>query len=310
MTGIANANALNNSQTLIAALLGDVFKGTAGGVLRGQIKEVSVNGNFLEIPAVSAPSRLQKRVGPRERSELRAYSQVERVETYDKTVSVDRKRYRHDPSGAIADAIGSLASNIDADIDDLFSRMFMANTWKSYDGVTLLSQTAHPHSDGTGINNVNAALSLGSYKAARNRLTSFRDESGRPYASGEGGLVLVCGAADRQTALEITGAQRPVSMSNAGVTDATANVVGAVTIDNVYRGDAIVVVNKWFTNGAWYLADAESGLSPFLFGVAEALHQDDSDRREYDDDELDFGVRGDLALGAGAWQGIAGYPGA
>lgn len=307
MTGIANAGALDNSQTLISSALADVFSGSRGGAFRPIIQEVPVDGNFLELPVVGSNPRLRKRIGPRPRSDLRAFAQVEKIETYDKTLSIDRKRHDHDPSGAIANAVANLVREIDSDIDDKFASAFMANTWKGYDGVALLG--AHPFSNGSN-NLINAALDLTSYNNAKIAQRKFADENGRPLGFGFGTRILFCGVDNEKKALEITGANRAVSVNSSGAFDAVSSVVGATTIENIFSGDAIIVVSEWITNGAWGVVDTSRGVLPFLYGVAKPLAQDDSDQRIYDTDEYDRGVKGDLAFAAGAWQTIAGYPGA
>ncbi|NJK32850.1 MAG: hypothetical protein HC927_10820 [Deltaproteobacteria bacterium] len=142
------------------------------------------------------------------------------------------------------------------------------------DGVSLLNDS-HPFGafGATWDNLTTDALSQTSLEAGWAAMTGLRNEQGGPI-----GLTpthLLVGPANEREALDITGAMRGVPYSNAGVADASANVVSAIALENWVRGRLQVIVEPRIANGvndnAWFLMDLSRPSSrPMIAGQAIA----------------------------------------
>jgi len=243
---------------------------------------------------------------PQPRDGARAYSADYPVIPWAITDQLPRRQVKGDRSGRVARMLAQLAMR--SVIEEKLWDYILANDVNGPDGVPLFS-ASHPHGPGgtTQGNHTANALTFTTYNTARAAMRSLRRENGGSLDRVPTHLVV--GPNSERTALEVTGSDRPVAMSSAGVSDATASVVGASTIENAYSGSAAVIVSPRITGSQWYLVDASKSARPMAWGRdggREAVVPDISDESVRDLDMMIWQIKEDLAIGPANWQTIYG----
>ena len=301
------------AQTTYEALFQKFFSGGFAGQWSMYTREIDVLGTQLNIPITTSFPQIARMLGTMEWSDIRGLSKTVTPETHAAGIRMKRSQVIGDVSGVVAqtlaDFLASQARTDSSGIEKEIADLLMANTWLSYDGVTLLNDS-HAFSSGTGDNLDSAALSFETYRATKARMRRFQDERG--IVLGVNPTHLMVGPGNERPALEITGATRPVAFS-ATAQDATSGIVAATAIENVFAGDTSVIVNPYLGDNAWFLMDlSKPGLRPLLMGWLEKPKPIVVDEDVYfmavNNDEYGYMIKGIYTPDAGIWQLIAGRP--
>lgn len=273
-------------------------------------EKAPVNGLTLSAPFLGPGSPVRKWIGEKRFQDIRAHGKTYPVAPYEKSVRLPALNVRHDSTGAIARFIaremGAVAGYFEKPIFDL-----LYENPEGFDEQALISGS-HPFGSGgaTQSNTTSDALDHDSFRAGIAAMRSWTMENGEPLEMDPTHLLV--GTDLETTALEITGASKPVGMAGNGDLDSGTRVA-AVTIPNVYEGRVSVVVSPRVRTGCWYLMDlSKPGIRPIVLGEARspvAIPLDDE--RTYSRfyrDEWVGSVEADFALGAGLWPSIYGKP--
>lgn len=240
---------------------------------------------------------------------LRAYAASYDLEEVYAALRLERIKVQNDSSGRITRELQRFVQRGASIINTKVWTKLTANTVTGPDGVALLS-TAHPNGDGgaTQSNKTTDALSHASYNAGKAAMRSYTRENGEDLDMTASHLFVH--PDEERIAKEITGAERPVSVDNAGAVD-TGTRIGVTSITNVYQGDTTVVVTPKITSGDWLLMDlTKPGVRPWALGHGAPM------QAAYPDERDDYVVRklamlewvisGDIAHGPGHWQAAYG----
>lgn len=310
---IAGYSNIQAAETTYEAVFQEFFAGGFSGNWSLYTREINVDGTQLNVPITTSFPQIAKMLGSMEWSDLRAFSKTLTPETHAAGIALKRALVLGDKAGVVEDMLrGFLASQTQVNssgIEKEIADALQANTWTSYDGVTLLNDS-HPFSNSTGDNLDSAALSFEAYRATKARMRKFVDE--RIINLSVNPTHLMVGPALERPALEITGAQRPVAFS-ATAQDATSGIVAATSIENVFMGDCSVIVNNYLADNAWFLMDlSKPGLRPLMMGWLEkpkpVVLDKDTDYMAVSTDEYGYAIKGIYNPEPGLWQLIAGRP--
>jgi phage major head subunit gpT-like protein len=312
--GIAGAAAnLINAQTEYDAAYQEVFDGGVTGLQALFAKTVPITAKRLSVPVVTSFPDLREWIGSRFESDLRSLKQDIDIKTYESSIKIKRLDLDADASGAVSQSVGTFVRQAPAMIDRKATAALTANTSLGYDGV-VLGSSAHPYvgsAAGTFDNTTSAVLSFESFRAQKAVMMSITDESGRNLGMNPSALMV--GPSNLRLALEIVGAQRPVSVKSDGTYDQTS-AVGATAIENVFQGECNVIYNPYLVGSAatfWYLMDlSRPGVRPImraLFREVEAITQLEMNAQpRMDRDEYIWALEGDFQYVAGLWQSVTG----
>jgi phage major head subunit gpT-like protein len=235
---------------------------------------MSMSGQSLELDAYGPSPIVRKLLGSRRFSSLRSYAKSTPGSEYSAdALEIPRSFIENDKSGALgrrlADYLGGVADFFEKPVVDFF----LSNPI-GLDGVAIISDS-HPYgpSGATWDNKTTDALSQTSLEAGIVAMRSLRFENGEP--AGFFPTTLVVGPALEREALDLTGADRMMPVSNAGAPDATSSVVAAVMIRNWIGGRLSVMVVDRFANGTndndWYIMDlSKPGIRPIAVGEGRA----------------------------------------
>ena len=308
---IDNASVLDALQTTYETTYEGIFGADqAPQTLSSFFAEViDVNSLRIELDMFGAFPAFRKWIGARVFETIRAYQQIVTLETYESTFRVERKQVQYDKAGLLARGIAQWLQASSYIYDQIAVDTILANP-VGYDGVALIS-ASHPHGP-AGANQSNLttdALGHESYRAMKAQLAKLQTERSQPFYRSYD--VLLVGPDQERIALEVTGAQRPVNVTNAGALDGTANVVGLTAIPNVYQGTATVVVHPRLRGLQWFMVSRSMGVAPIVIFQGEApvrqqVTLDDDGVPVFVNDEYWYGLRADLVGAAGAWQNIGG----
>jgi phage major head subunit gpT-like protein len=267
LTGQLNHVAAN---TEFEAMANDIFNRKTDSVWTQLAKVVPCPGQYLELDAIGPSPAVAKMLGSRPFSSLRAYAKPTPVVEYSADgLELPRIVVEGDKSGIVrsrlADYLASVADFFEKPVIDL-----LLSNPVGIDGVSLLNDS-HPYgaASGTWDNKTTDALTQTSLEAGIVAMRGLRFENGEP--AGFFPTHLVVGPALEREALDLTGADRMIPVSNAGAPDAAASVVAAVTLRNWVGGRLQVFVVDRFANGTndndWYLMDlSKPNVRPLAVG--------------------------------------------
>lgn len=311
--GIAgqNAAAFAAAQSQYEAIFQDFWNNRNDAFIADQAsRDVQTGAKTTVIPILTGFPRLREWLGEKHFKDLRAQAVSIEMRKYEKSIRLDRLDVELDPQNIVDPAINGFLSTNKNDIEDVLVTKLLANTWTGYDGVTLLND-AHPFSNSTGDNLTTAAFSATTWRAAVRAMALFADEQGNPLRVRPN--LVVVGPAQEGIAKDVLASERIVPVSNAGVPDASANVVAAVVFPNYYPGaDAGLIVSPWITGNQWFAMDTTKvGLRPILRVLHKELHPEMlgpgmKTDHEFLADEYLYSVQGDFAHAPGLWQLIYG----
>lgn len=312
--GIAGSGNIAAAQVAYDALFQEMFTGAFNGQYNLYTKSADISAESLTIPITTSFPMVKKMLGTMEWDDIRALSQTITPVPYGAGIRLKRSQVLGDASGVVESTVRNFLATQGGDassgIEKAIADMLVANTRLGYDGVTLLNDS-HPYSNGTGDNlATGVALSYEAYRAYKAQMRKYTDERG--INLGIMPDTLMVSPELERTALEIVGAQRPVAFS-ATAQDATAGIVGAATITNVYEGEVGVIVNPYLGANAWFLMDLHRpGLRPVLMAwldhMKPVILDKPTDYCVVENDEYGYAIKGILAPDVGLWQTICGRP--
>lgn len=267
LTGQLNSINVNTEFTTMA---NDIFNRRVNGPWSALCKVMPISGSTLELDAIGPSPAVQKMLGSRPFSSLRAYSKpTPAVEYTADGLELPRSVVEGDKSGMVrgrlADYLASTADFFEKPVIDL-----LLSNPIGIDGVSLLNDS-HPFgaNGGTWDNRTTDALSQSSLEAGIVAMRGLRFENGEP--AGFFPTHLVVGPANEREALDLVGGDRMMPVSNAGAPDAAANVVAAIALRNWVGGRLQVIVVDRFANGSndndWMLCDlSKPNVRPLAVG--------------------------------------------
>lgn len=304
----AGANNLAAAEATYQAIFQELFTGEGlPGMAEQMTRIVPVSTKRLSLPIATSMPRIRKWLGEKVTKSIRGFLQDIDVDPWEATIGIDRLDVDGENSGVVESTLrGFLSSQADAFNHAVITLTMLTNP-TGYDGVALFSNS-HPYSNSTGDNLTSDALSHSSFRALDAAMRGFQDERGRNL--GVSPNVLMVGPSLKDTALEVTGADKPIFFNNTGA-EATSSVIGGVVIENVKRGSHDVWVSGELTGSEWFLLDTtKPGLSPMLaaeFRKFEAVSQSDmTDESRFKRNEYLFSLEGDYGIAPGLWQLIGG----
>lgn len=303
--GHAGSNNLAAVNADYLALFQDFFGEGIPGLAHHITREVPVSGTKLTISNTLSFPRVREWLGGKVVKSLRSLTQDIPLKTFEATVGIDRKDVDYDKSGTVQDTLSSFLGQQVSAFDDLLFAKLLANP-TGYDGVSLINNS-HPYSNSTGDNLTTDALSFASLEAMDTAMRGFQDETGRPLNITPN--MLLVGESNRQTALQITGAGRPIFYNDTGA-EASSSVIDHWMSENP-AASHMVAVTPWITGTQWFLIDStKPGASPMVATVGKAFEAipatDRTDSHRWHRDEYQYSLEGDYGFGAGLWQLIGG----
>jgi hypothetical protein len=234
--------------------------------------EQTTTGQQIGLELFGPSPEVMELTGDRQTAALREYLKTAVVKPYTtKMLELDKSAVDGDVTGAMGRRLTDYLAGGPYFWDQIATDLLLTNP-TGVDGVALLHDS-HPYGEdgGTWDNKVTTALSFTSFDAGITSMESLVGENGQPLRLSPTHLMV--GPALQRTALEITGAQRPVPFS-ASAQDASSSIVAVSTIENVYVGRVVVVVNPRMTSSTdWLLMDlSRPGVRPIAMGVLEQPH--------------------------------------
>jgi len=251
-------------------------------------------------------------VGARVDKTLRGYTQSLEAVAYEATLPIARNVLRRDKSGAVGRAIDAFLRKGAATHDKFASEALDSNSSAGptgYDAVALFS-TAHPHvNSGSGHSNLSAGtnLSHANYGAARAVFMTRVDEQGEPMGPFRVTHMRIHPTL-LQRAKEILDTDRIIKYTDISANEATSGVQNATAVDNVFKGDAMIIEDHRIATAdqyEWTLFDLSRPEKPMVLIEERAPEQisqlDMEDPRRFTNDEFVFGLEADFKVGAGFW---------
>lgn len=303
---VAGESNLAGAQATYSAIFQEFFGDGVPGVSQMFSFEQPINGTSLRVPMVTSFPRVRRWLGDKVAKSLRAFVQTFTLEPWEQSIEMDRITVDYDADGVVDMALRQFLGGQVQMFDDMNITELLTNP-TGYDATALLADS-HPYSNSTGDNLTTDALSLSSLRAMDLAMRGFQNEDGKPLLVTPSHLLV--GESLKDTALEITGADRPIYFDASGA-EATSSVVGGVVIENVRRGTWTPIVTPWITGTQWFLMDlTKPGLRPWIVARGRAFTpvtqlSEDSDPR-YRRGVYGFSVEGDYGIGAGLWPLIGG----
>ena len=302
---LAGANGLAAANAEYRALFQELFGENVPGVASEIATVQPITGTSLEVVNTMGHPRMRQWLGDKVVKSLRALTLNIPLVAWEATVGLKRISVDYDKSGTITGTLSAFLSQQVSALDDLVIAKLLANP-TGYDGVALISNS-HPYSNSTGDNLTTDALSFSSLSSMDTAMRGFQDETGRPLHVTPNALVV--GEANRQMALAITGANRPVFFNNTGA-EASSSVIDSWMAENPFASHA-VIVSPWITGTQWFLQDTTKPYArPIVVAEGRALTAVPNDEMHHEArfrrDEYLYSVEGDLGFGAGLWQVVGG----
>lgn len=199
-------------------------------------------------------------VGEKQFKQFRAYDQEVEVKNYEKSIALDRNDLLYDTSSALQRKLSAwFATAGERDLDKLVFDALVSNSGAGptgYDAVSLVNDS-HPHmNSGSGADNkTTSALSHSTYESGKVAMQELTNEEGESMDVNPTHLMV--GPKNEKMAKQIANAtDRVVAVDNSGAESGTR--VAAAGVENVFRGDVDVVVNRRLRgtyDDYWYLMD-------------------------------------------------------
>ena len=229
-------------------------------------------------------------------------------QTFEATISVDRKAIEDDQLDLIKLRVRDLALRVSAHRQQIVVEALKnGSTSTCYDGQSLLS-ASHPVKGGTYGNRTTDALSATSLATALSQMMMVPDDQGIPL-----GILpdtLLVGPKLLWSAIELV--ESPVVVYKANGTDK----VPSTPYKNAFQGRLKVVVSPFLANDSddyWFLMDIKRPIKSVILQQRSdvpiefsALDQSGASDSAFMRDRFCYGVRGRYNVGAGLWQSVYG----
>lgn len=256
---VTNQDAINAQSIVFKELCSSLFANRSPGIGENIALIETATAKTIKALGMGSLGVMRQWEGEKQVKGQRAFNFEYTMVPFEGTKEFDAFDMRYDVSGEISRYMSNWLSQIArSHIDRLVFSVINSNP-VGYDKVPLFD-SAHPFAanGGTQSNKTSSALGFGSYDAARQAFQTWTDEDGEAFDTFPN--LLIVGPSQEKIAKEITGSKDLVkSISNAGVLEATSNVVGGATMTNVFAGgDTNVLVTRRFVGanaGKWILCD-------------------------------------------------------
>lgn len=262
---IVNQTQFVSANTIYQAKGEEIFSRPQEGLFQLFTDEQPLQGQALALELFGVSPSVKELVGSRTWGSLREYLATARVKTF------TAGELELPKSAVDGDATGALAKRLTDNLavgpffwDKVACDLLLSNP-NGIDLVPLISDS-HPYGPGgtNWDNKTTDALDATSFAAAMKAMKGLKGENGESL--GVKPTHLMVGTALEPKALEITGASRPLFAGTSG--EATSSILAVTTIENVYRGSVIVVVNPRMSDTDWLLMDlSKAGVRPIAMGV-------------------------------------------
>jgi phage major head subunit gpT-like protein len=269
-SGFAGALSQVGANTDFVTAANEIFNRRPNGAWSMFAKSFPITGKYLELDAIGPSPEVQKMLGSRVFTTLRAYGRNIPVVDYSApALEIDRITVEGDKSGIVAGRLTDYLSAVSEFFEKPVIDLMLTNP-VGLDGVALLSDS-HPYgpNGGTWDNLSSDGLTQTSLEAGIVAMRSAKFENGAPQGFFPTHLVVGPGA--EREALDLTGADRAIPYSSTGVPDATSSVVGVTTLRNWVGGRLDVIVVDRFADGTndanWILMDlSKPNVRPIAIG--------------------------------------------
>lgn len=262
----------------------------------------------LELDFNAAFPVMEKLMGSRTYDVMRGYSFQIRYDTYTATFALKRPWVQYDRTGLIQQSIDAsmqrTRSAYDRSVTALYDSASGAGP-TGFDGVALFNAT-HPHGPAAATqSNLGAGTALSSANLAAAEYTGalWVDEKGETTSTTFD--MVRTGPKLKRRVLELLSQDRIVTVSSAGVFDATSSVVAGATRTNTWNGELKAIVDPRVTTFFWDLVDTKQSAKPMvlfdLMAPQPEARFDMNDPHVFDKDEFLYGAKGDWGVGAGHW---------
>ena len=304
--GITNNSKLDGILTDYNAKYSEVFSRNLMTTYQHFCGEVTTNNEKYETVFYQNWPVLRKWNSGRQYKALTAQSVSVTLEPYEKSMEIDWVRYLSDPAG-LARAIDAVLANMASELDKVvFDKLIAGTTDLGHDGVAWFS-ASHTVAGSSVSNTDTTSFSEARVRTVIQAMKLITDDNSEPL--GIEPSVLVVGPRHFHKAKEIFDANvRFVGLSAAGV-EATASVVTAAAIPNVWQGELLVVESKRLSGSStqyhYFLFDTTKPNMPMeLVQHARAPLQPDNDLSEFmgANPAVKLGAKGILAVALGPWQ--------
>lgn len=273
MVAMAGAIGQVAANTEFLAIGNEIFNKRPGGAWSMLAKTVSISGQSLELDAIGPSPAVRKMLGSRVFNGLRAYAKSTPAVEYSASgLELKRVLVENDKSGIVRGRLADYLGGVGADFFEKPVIDLLLSNPLGIDQTALFSAT-HPYGadGGTWDNITSGGLDQTELEGGIVAMRGLRFENGEP--AGFFPTHLVVGPALEREALDLTGADRMMPVSNAGAPDATSSVVAAVTIKNWIGGRIDVMVVDRFADGThdsdWLIADlSKPNIRPIVVGEA------------------------------------------
>jgi phage major head subunit gpT-like protein len=269
-------------------------------------KSENITINFLgDMPT------MREWVGNKVYQVMRAYSQTAKLKTWEKSFYLYRKEVEYDMTGMVGTRINQFMRSLDY-YDKMVTDVLVGNP-TGYDGVALFS-ASHPNgpAGATQSNVTTSALSFATFEAAQQAGAELRSENSEPmFVTYD---TLMVGPKNQTVALEIADAdERKVWVKNDGTFgnqgSTSTNIVGGISVPNVYVGKYDVVINPRLV-GAYddyaFLLSTKGPIKPIVVYEGKpptAYSQIDMEgEKRFNADIFAWSVEADSVAVAGPWQ--------
>lgn len=248
-----------------------IFAGAPVGSWTRYTEQQTLTGQTMQLNAIDSMAVVETLRGSRRFTQMRAYSVQAPVLLHStKALPLNATIVNGDKSGTVRRALDVYLQKAANFWDKPVVETLLSNPI-GIDGVSLLNNS-HPYgpNGGTWDNLTTDALSQNSLEAGYVAMISYRYESGEPGDFKPSGLV--AGPANSRDAMDLLGSNRVIPVSNAGVSDAGASVVAAVSQQNWLVGQLDLLIEPRFANGVndndWFIMDlTKPGVKPLALGI-------------------------------------------
>lgn len=260
--------------------------------------------NTVSILEASPPVR--QWIGDKQFDEISYIDLAGVVTPYHKSYSISRLDL--DNEGIVRARIDAMLSDALGFYDKVVFDALLANP-NCYDGTALFG-ASHPRVRGsTAANRTASALSYSTFDAAVTAMNSLADNNSEPLNLNPDTLIV--GPSNMRIGMEITGATQRVAAINAAGAEATASVVAASPMSNVYGGGAFkLIVSKRLTGafaaGAFLVDSSKDVKAMHLFEkrAPEVVIEGEnmSDHVRFSKDQIRYSLEADLQVSPAMWQ--------
>jgi phage major head subunit gpT-like protein len=227
-------------------------------------------GVALELDAIGPSPAVRLMTGQRRFANFRAYVRSVLVRTYSAdAIELSRIVVNGDKSGAVTRRLSDYLARVSNFLEKPVVDKLLSNP-VGIDNVSLFNNS-HPFGSagGTWDNLTTDALSANALDAGYIAMRGLKDEFGEPM--GIRPTHLVVSPKNERAAFTLIGANRIVPVSSAGVLDAAAAVVAAVSHESYLQGQLQLIVLDRMADGThdddWFLMDlSKPGVKPIIVG--------------------------------------------